>query len=687
MRKGENIVISTPTASGKTIAFNLPVFEALMRDPQARALYIYPMKALTNDQLNTLSIIEKETGISVMPRIYDGDTPRDDRGSIRDKARIILTNPYGLHQYLPWHHLWRKFYENLKFIIVDESHQYRGVFGSHVALLFRRINRICSYYGSHPQYILSSATIANPEEHSKNLTGQDFRIISDDSSVSGEKSFIFWNPPFMDDGLTRRSTHQETRALLSYCIREGYQTLCFANSRKMAELIAIWVKQDLAKVDPELAEAVHAYRAGYLASERRRIERGLKQREISGVVATNALELGIDIGSLDCVIMSGYPGSVISTWQQAGRAGRLTDDSVVFLVAFQNPLDQYFMNHPQDFFSRTPENAVINLNNPYITAGHLMCAAKELPLTEGDKQYFSEGYDQVLNELSKNGYVSGSLSSWRYSGPPRPEAHVKLNSISGQTVTVMHHSKVLETMDITQAYREAHEGAILLHQGEPYLVKSLDLDNLKAHVEETEEGYYTEALKTIDISIKEKILEQNNEIKTGLGKVNVTEYYTGYRRMQYEKKIDQLPLSLPPLNFPSIGFWFTVPSSIASSIHQQGLDLAGGLHAIEHAIIAISPLHAMCDPRDLGGVSTELHHDTMRPTVFVYDGYRGGIGLSEKLYSLLPELLKTTLKLVQDCKCEAGCPSCIYSSKCGNNNEPLDKNAAIALLEKMIDRL
>jgi DEAD/DEAH box helicase domain-containing protein len=686
-RKGENIVITTPTASGKTLAFNIPVFEAMSRDPQARALYIYPMKALEHDQLNVLSIMEKETHISVHPNIYDGDTPPRDKRSIRDKSRIILTNPYGLHYYLPWHHLWKKFYENLQFIIVDESHTYRGVFGSHVALLFRRVARICDYYGSNPQYILSSATIANPEEHSKKLTGQDFHIISEDSSESGKKSFIFWNPPFIDDGLTRRSTHQETRALLSYCIREGFQTLCFTKSRKMAELIGVWVKQDLDRTHPELAEAVHSYRAGYLPEERRKIERGLKQRVISGVVATNALELGIDIGSLDCVIMSGYPGTVISTWQQAGRAGRLIDDSVVFLIAFQDPLDQYFMNHPQDFFSRNPENAVINLNNPYITAGHVMCASNELPLSDGDTDYFTEGYLQSIDELSEKRLLRKREYGWMYSGPPRPETRVKLNNISDQTVTVLLFSRVLETMDITQAYREVHEGAILLHQGEPYRVTSLDLVNLEAQVEEADPGYYTAALKTIDISIKNIIREQNRGIKSGLGKVDVTEYYIEYRRMQNEKIISKHPLNLPPLNFPSIGFWFTIPSSIASRIRSQGLDFAGGLHAIEHAMIAISPLHAMCDPRDLGGVSTELHRDTMEPTIFVYDGYKGGIGLSEKLHELLPELLSTTLNLVRDCKCEDGCPSCIYSSKCGNNNEPLDKKTAIVLLNYLIEEL
>ena len=385
--------------------------------------------------------------------------------------------------------------------------------------------------------------------------------------------------------------------------------------------------------------------------------------------------------------MSGYPGTVISTWQQAGRAGRLIDDSIVFLVGFQNPLDQYFMNHPQEFFTRGPENAVINLDNPYITAGHLLCASKELPLCEEDKAYFTEGLTQGIKELSRNGLIKQGRDGWVYTGPSRPETRVKLSNISDQTVKIMNFSKLLETMDITQAYREAHKGAYLLHQGEPYIVTSLDLDKLEARVEETEDGYHTVALKTVELFINEILNERTHGIHTGIGKVNVTEYYNAYRLMLHNKQIDQLPLSLPPLNFPSIGFWFTIPSDISSRIRESGLDFAGGLHAIEHAMIAVSPLHAICDPRDLGGVSTLSHHNTLEPTIFLYDGYKGGIGLSEKLYNLLPELLVTTFNLIKDCKCESGCPSCIYSSRCGNNNEPLDKQAAIVILKELIRKV
>ncbi|MHA1972663.1 MAG: DEAD/DEAH box helicase [Candidatus Hodarchaeales archaeon] len=680
VRDGENIVISTPTASGKSMAFNLPVFETLLRDPEARALYIYPMKALENDQLNTLKIIERETRIKVNPRIYDGDTPAREKRIIRKESRIIITNPHGLHYYLAWHHLWKNFYTNLKFIIVDESHTYRGVFGSHVALLFRRLNRICKYYGSKPQYILSSATIANPAEHSKNLTGKEFHIISEDSSGSGTKRFIFWNPPFIDDNLVRRSANQEARSLLGYCVDQGFQSLCFATSRKIAELIAVRVKDDLDKIDPELSEKVYAYRAGYLPEDRRRIERGLKQREISGVVTTNALELGIDIGSLDCVILAGYPGSIISTWQQAGRAGRGIDDSIVFLVAFQNPLDQYFMNHSRDFFKRPPENAYINLDNPYINKGHIECAANELPISITDYGIF-DNLEKTLRMLSSGRTLQKNHDKWTYSGKNRPETRVKLTSISDQAVVVKHYKTILETMDITQAYREAHEGAILLHQGEPYKVTQLDLNKLEAHVEETEEGYYTTAVKTIEIFVNEIIETKNIGIKVALGKVNVSEYYNYYKILRYDKQIDQKPLNLPPLHFPTVGFWFTIPQRIVDTINEQGLDIAGAIHAIEHAMIAVAPLHAMCDQRDLGGVSTLFHRDTGETTIFIYDGYKGGIGLSEKLFNLLPQIIETTLDLIQDCQCEEGCPSCIYAANCGNNNEPLDKRGAVVLLE------
>ena len=388
-RQGKNVVIVTPTASGKTLAFNIPVFEALTNDKKATALYIYPTKALTNDQLKVLRDLERDTGVKALANVYDGDTPQYQRASIRENSRIILSNPYGLHQYLPWHYKWRSFLQNLKFIVIDEAHVYRGVFGSNVAMLLRRLLRICNYYQANPQIIISSATIANPEEHAKKLTGKDFEIISNDGAPRGKKLFVFWNPPFIDATNTiRRSTHQETKDLLTLHIIKNLQTLCFTTSRQMAELITRWTKEELQRKSPKLSTAVTAYRAGYLPQERRDIENRLKTKNLIGVVSTNALELGIDIGSLDSVIISGYPGTIISTWQQAGRAGRTNADSLVTLVAFQNPLDQYFMKHPQDFFGRPHEQAIIDLHNRYISLGHIMCAASELPINRNRQKIF-----------------------------------------------------------------------------------------------------------------------------------------------------------------------------------------------------------------------------------------------------------------------------------------------------------
>jgi DEAD/DEAH box helicase domain-containing protein len=670
-RKGNNAVISTPTASGKTLAFNIPVFEALSKDPEARALYIYPMKALTNDQLKVLLEMEKETGVDIKPRIYDGDTPRRARPLIRSLSRIVLTNPYGLHLYLPWHYQWESFYKNLKFVIIDESHTYRGVFGSNVAMLIRRLSRICQRYGSNPQFILSSATIANPEEHSRKLTGKEFVVVSEDSSETGRK-------------LVRRSTHQESKDLFKQCIQNNLQTLCFTVSRKMAELIARWAREELYESSPKLASAITPYRAGYLPEERREIEKDLRSGSLMGVISTNALELGIDIGSLDCVIISGYPGTIISTWQQAGRAGRTTEDSLVFFVAFSNPLDQYFMNHPHDFFGRTPEHAIIDLENPYITLGHLMCASAELPLTKADRNRFPKIFQKSIIPLKEQNIIRETPLGWVYAGRKRPTAMVELNNISDRTVKVLHNGKVLETMDITKAYNEAHQGAILLHQGETYIIEELNLPELTATVHKVDINYYTEPLKQVDITITNVLDEKKEGIQAGIGEVQVTEHYLKYRVKSYDEILDIRPLRLPPLEFPSVGMWFTIPPQMEEKIEKENLELAGGIHAMEHAMIAMAPLFAMCDRWDLGGVSTLYHPDTEKPTIFIYDSYQGGIGISEKLYQLLKELIQTTLKLVKDCKCSEGCPSCIYSAKCGNENQPLNKKAATYILENLL---
>lgn len=688
IRKGKNIVLVTPTSSGKTLTFNIPVFEALQNDKKTTALYLYPTKALTNDQLKVIRDMEEQTGIFANSNIYDGDTPKHLRPNIRNKSKIILSNPYGIHHYLPWHYKWKPFLQNLKYLIIDEAHVYRGVFGSNVAMLIRRLIRICEYYGSNPKIIVSSATIANPKDHATKLTGKDFEVISKDGSPKGKKTFIFWNPPYIDDTKSaRRSTHQETKDLLVQNIMGKLQTLCFTTSRQMAELVTRWTREELYRKSPLLSKTVASYRAGYLPRERREIEDKLKTKKLIGVVSTNALELGINIGTLDSVLMSGYPGSIISTWQQAGRAGRNSRESLVALIAFQNPLDQYFMKHPIDFFERIHEQAIVDLHNPYITLGHIMCASSELPINENDKLYFPELFQQSLKSLEEQKLVRKTPRGYVYVGLARPTDAVNLKSISHKNVSVFYKGEILETLSLNKAYDEAYQGAVLLHQAETYIVEELNLTRLVANVRKEDVNYHTVSKKTVDVTIANTYEEKKLESIIGLGEVTITESYNEYVMKTYDEIIGRKPLELPPLTFSTVGLWILIPERILENLNGGGFNLAGGLHAVEHAMIALSPLFAMCDRRDVGGLSTVMHPDTGCSTIFIYDGFEGGIGISETLYSKISQLLIKTFNLIKSCECVDGCPSCIFSPRCGNENEPLDKNAAILILESLTKQL
>ncbi|HSQ93506.1 MAG TPA: DEAD/DEAH box helicase [Methanoregula sp.] len=683
IRAGRNCIITTPTASGKTLAFNLPVFEKLETDPAARALYLYPTKALSNDQLATLEQMGRFSGISARPAIYDGDTPQSKRAAIRDNARIIVSNPHELHQVLSWHTKWRTFFSGLRIIVIDEAHRYRGVFGSHIAALLRRLLRLCRFYGSRPQFVLSTATIANPVEFAVNLTGQPFELIAEDGSPHGRKTFVLYNPFY--DGIGERSAHQETKDLLLSCVKENLPTLCFTGSRKMAELVTLWAREDARHTSYRLAESISAYRAGYLPEERRTLEHQLKNGVMKGVVSTNALELGIDIGSLDAVIISGYPGTMMSTRQQAGRAGRNGTDSLAILVAMANPLDQYFMNHPDRFFLRSHEHAIVDTQNPYIVSGHLLCAAAELPVNEiSDTGFFGEQLPSLLADLATHDLVRKTSRGWVYSGRGRAAGAVQLDGIPGPTFRILCKGKLLETMDQGQAFREAHKGAIMLHQGITYVVNEMDLETHTVRVSETDVDYYTQTLKDVGLKVIETIGEKSvSGIKCSFGDVEVTETITGYKLKRKDMIIGMEPLSLPPLTFRTKAFWIVPPHHTCHSVNTSGLDLAGGLHGAEHAIIALMPLHVMCDRWDIGGLSSAMFGENGEPVIFIYDAYEGGIGLAEKAYELLPELLTSTHELVRDCVCEKGCPSCIYSPKCGNDNQPLDKVASVLILRDL----
>jgi len=704
IREGNNIIITTPTASGKTLAFNVPIFESLANDPKATALYLYPAKALSSDQLKVLRKLELETEIRVNPNVYDGDTPSAIRPKIRNESRIIVSNPYEIHHILSWHYKWQHFFSNLKFIVLDEAHIYRGVFGSNVSLLIRRLERICEYYGSNPQFVISTATLANPIEFAEKLTGLKYELISEDGSPKGKKYFVFYNPHTDGNYL---STHQETKKLFMFFVREGLQTLCFTVSRKMSELIARWSKESLDPSEEGLKEKIMAYRAGYLPEERRRIENGLKKGLIRGVTSTNALELGIDIGGLDSVIISGYPGTVISTWQQAGRAGRGVNDSVATLVAFHNQLDQYFMRHPDVFFGKSHEHAIIDLSNPYILFGHTMCAASELPIVlDRDKKHLGNSLPEILEELKNESLVKETPNGWIYSGTKNASMVVSLDSISSDIFKVVYQGRTLETMDRGQAYREAHEGAVLLHQGETYIVDSMDLKNGIIHVNKNDVDFYTQVLKETNVTVIDVIDKKSiGDMELFLGHLRVTEIYNAYKIMRGDSAIGYKNIYLPPLEFNTVGFFFTFPNLIDDElwgkrsndrdilellIKRKNVDIrkevfGGSLHGIEHAMIGIMPFHVMCDRWDIGGISTNFHPSTGKPTVFIYDGFDGGIGLSEKAYELFGDIVKTTLELVKECQCDEGCPACIYSPKCGNDNKPMDKKGTIFLLDKILN--
>jgi DEAD/DEAH box helicase domain-containing protein len=700
--EGANVIITTPTASGKTLAYTVPIFREMIRDPRSAALFLYPTKALANDQMKVLREMEKATGIDARPAVYDGDTPASRRPGIRERSRIILSNPHELHQILPWHSKWQPFLRNLKFVVLDEAHRYRGVLGSNMAFLIRRLRRLARSYGSDPRFVLSSATLANPQEFSERLTGLPFRLIDRDGSPRGKKYFLFYNPYF--DGAGTLSTHQETRDLFLFFLRRRLQTLCFTASRKMAELIAQWSKKSARESDPDLADRIAAYRAGYLPEERRELENQLKRGALLGVTSTNALELGIDVGSLDCVIISGYPGTVISTWQQAGRSGRGTGESAAALVAFENPLDQYFMRHPGIFFGRPHEHAIIDLGNPHILSGQLLCAAAEMPLRPGEERIFEStlpaeqgrrkggepDLTAILSSLEKEGLVQETPHGWVYSGRSRATEIVSLDRISSDAYRVLCGGETLETMDQAQAFREAHPGAVLLHQGETYIAEEMDLRNHVVRVKKGDVDYYTEAVKTADLKILRE-LERRVTLSSSkgpgaslvFGDLEVTERYVGYRIIQRERLLGMEKLDLPPLTFKTTGVWVHVSEDTMKIIAERNRDAAGGLHGAEHALIAVMPFHVLCDRWDMGGLSTPLHPDTLRPAIFVYDGFEGGIGLAEKAFDLFGEIASMAFELVRDCPCEEGCPACIYSPKCGNDNKPLDKEAARIILEKI----
>ena len=691
LRAGDNVIVATHAASGKSLCYHLPVLDALLEDRAARALYIYPTKALAQDQSKTFS--ELLQGIKgVRHGIFDGDTPSADRHDIRRHSQVLFTNPDMLHVgILPNHRSWYQLLRGLRYVVIDEAHVYRGVFGSHTANVIRRLRRLCRTFGSDPQFILCSATIANPGEHAEALVGLPFRVVEEDGSPYGGKDFVFWNPPMIDKARgSRRSTNSEAVQIFAELLRRHVRALTFVRSRRMAELLYVYVRDRLREVAPTIAKRVAPYRASYLPEDRRRIERDLFEGRLLGLTTTNALELGIDIGDMDATILTGYPGTIASTWQQAGRSGRRGDRSLSVLVALDNPLDQYLMRHPEAFFGKPHESARISPTNPYILKPHLLCAAYEAPLTMKDTEFFGPDLLWYADELVNESFLHTKWGRWHLQPEiayPAQDVNIRATSTSFYTLVDSESGVILESVEEMSAYLQLHPGAVYLHQGEPYLVADLDLESRTAFAARTDAPYYTEVRDYTETRILNVLREKPaGRTTVYLGQVNVSTSVVGFRRKAHftGEVLGEEYVSLPRQSYDTVAFWFDVPQDTLRYIHRERLDLAGGLHAAEHAAIGVLPLFALCDRNDIGGISTPLHPDTGRPQVFVHDGHPGGVGIAEQGYEIILDLWRTTLEVISECPCESGCPGCIQSPKCGNNNEPLDKEVAVLLLREIL---
>ena len=674
IRRGENVVLVTPTASGKTLCYNLPVLNQLLDDPNACALYLFPTKALAEDQLAEFHGLVEAAGSDVRAFTYDGDTPQDARRAIRRRASVVLTNPDMLHAgVLPHHTRWARFFENLRYIVIDELHTYRGVFGSHAANVLRRLKRICEFYGSKPLFICCSATIANPQELAEALTGQPVSSIAENGAPSGEKYFVFYNPPVVNRQLgIRRGYIAETRRIAQTFLDRGLNTLVFANNRLAMEILVRYLK-DTYEQGPIPRSAIRGYRGGYLPRERREIERQLREGDILGVVATNALELGIDIGSLDAVVLAGYPGSIASTWQRAGRAGRRHSLSMTVLTASSAPLDQYIIEHPDYFFGSSPEHAHINPDNLEILISHLKCAAFELPIQDGEKfgRHPAEDPCKFLEEV---GVLHHAGNAWHWTSESYPADAVSLRKITSDNFVVVDVSgepRVIAQVDFNPALTTLHEKAIYLHEGKLFHVERFDYEERKAYVKSVECDYYTDAIDYTQVKIVDTF---DSAVMAGAsahhGDVRLNRQIVGFKKIKFytNENVGAGKLSMPEQEMHTTAFWLHFPEEFLARLSEPGLseyapaDKKNGLAGLGNALRTIASLLLMCDPRDLGvtiGSDRESGAGEFEPNVYLYDNYPGGIGQSEPLFRLRRTLAEKSKELLEACPCEAGCPSCV----------------------------
>ncbi len=675
-RRGRNTVVVTPTASGKTLCYNIPVLQSILENPDRRAMYLFPTKALTYDQLDDLIQWSEALPGEIRIHSYDGDTPQDARQAIRANGHIVLTNPDMLHKgILPHHTRWTRLFENLEYVIVDELHAYRGVFGSHLANLFRRLERICRFYGSTPRFICTSATIANPRELAEGLTGKDFELIEESGAPEGEKHLFFYNPPVLNRHLgIRRSYVQETRRIAARFISVAKGSIVFANSRLITEVLVRYLKEDL-RPGIGKEDVVVGYRGGYLPRERRAIERGLREGTIKGVVSTNALELGIDIGSLDVAILAGYPGTVASTWQRMGRAGRRSGSAIAIMVASSAPLDQYIANHPEYFLEQAPEAGLINPENIHILISHLQCATFELPF--GEAELFGvHDVGEILEYLSEKGSVHKAGQKWHWTSESYPADSISMRSISSDNFLVVEtpgEARIIGEVDYSSAFTTLHEKAIYLHQGQQFYVRELDIPERRAYVKRVDSEYYTDAItythvRVLDTAETEQIHQH--------GEVHVAHQVVGFKKLKFTtmENVGSGELSMPTQEMHTTAYWIQIPRSVYEPLPFSSSARLDGVYGVAYALAAIASVFLMCDRRDLGSSvqtgaeettptpeaalrkASEVEHE---PTIFIYDNYPGGIGLSRPLYEVRERVLQETRCLIRSCDCDEGCPSCV----------------------------
>jgi DEAD/DEAH box helicase domain-containing protein len=688
---GSNVVVVTPTASGKTLCYNLPVLQRIARNSDARALYLYPTKALTYDQLDDLmewaNILDRQPGSPPERKLgvysYDGDTPQDARAAVRSRAHVVLTNPDMLHKgILPHHTRWTRLFENLEFVIVDELHTYRGVFGSHLANVFRRLTRICAFYGSKPQFICTSATIANPQELAERLTGRSFESVAESGAGEGEKHLFFYNPPVVNRqlGIRRSYVHEATHVATAFLKRQ-ISTIVFANSRLVTEILTRYLKKAFHTGPlPEgtVDETIVGYRGGYLPNERRKIERGLRDGSIRGVVSTNALELGIDIGSLDVAVLAGYPGTIASTWQRMGRAGRRSGMSVAVLVASSSPLDQYIVNHPEYFLNQPPERGLVNPENIHILISHLQCATFELPFGAGEL-FGEHNVSEILDYLSERGFIHKAGQKWHWTSEAYPADSVSLRSISSDNFVIVEttgESRILGEVDYTSAFTTLHEKAIYLHQGQQYYVHQLDIPERRAYVRTVDSDYYTDAITYTKVKVLESTESQAEHHH---GEVHVAHQVVGFKKIKFltNENVGSGELNMPVQEMHTTSYWITIPHEPFHALSYTSMERLNGLHGLAYILAQLSSVFLMCDRRDLGAaVDAGTESPVFDPTVFIYDNFPGGIGLSRPLFEIRERVLGASADLIRSCGCDEGCPSCVGTLGDGANA----KEVTLALL-------